>query len=325
MQALNLACAKSHRKSRLFAARSEIVSAFEKGIELEKQGQFDQALPAFEEATKGQPRFDAAWIHLGAMLTLCGRAQDSIAAFNRALQINGQNAYAWEGRGRAQNLLGNYRAGLADSEQALKLNPNLPEAHYDRGRALFAFDDKRSLQEAIKEFDRTLAINPNHVDALSFKAGALVIQGKFDQAIPPALRAVSMDPRQDKSWRALAMSYWERRDFTRALDAVNQALALDPQDVGAWTLKGGILRNRVAFNRSLADLDDALAAFDQALALDPGNYEATQAKRESSDVRKRLMRGRQFHKGVAAVIRERQRHSIGIFTPRERAVSMASG
>lgn len=109
-------------------------------------------------------------------------------------------------------------------------------------------------------------------------------------AIAPALRAVDVNPNDGQAWLALATAYWMRRDFDRALHAVNKAIGLNPRDATLWVLKGGILRNASAFSRSVPQLDDALAAFDQALAIAPSSSDAQQARNEALAFRNRGLR-----------------------------------
>ena len=266
--------------------------AFMRGIDLEAQGKHAEALDAFQQATQANPNSGVAWTHLGAMLQSAGRTEESLAAFDQALKIDPRNAYAWEGKARGLMLQRAYREAIDCSERALAINPKLVEALYVKGRSLASSDDKRRLQEALKTLDQALALNPNHVAALAYKAFALGMLGRYDEAIPPGLKAVSLNPNYDMVWRILATAYWNRRDFDRALHAVDQALRLDLQDEGAWVLKGGILRNAFAFSSDITQLNDAIAAFDQALALDPSDWAAQQGRNEAFGVQKRFGRRR---------------------------------
>jgi tetratricopeptide (TPR) repeat protein len=266
------------------------VDALGQGIELEKQGKYQEAVEAFQQATQADPTSSVAWAHLGAMLQAAGRSEESLAAFDQALRLDPRNASAWEGKARALMLQKAYREAIGCCEKALAVSPSLPEALYVKGRSLASLDDKRSLKDAVKTLDRALSLNPNHVEALAYKAFALSMLGKYDEAIPPGLKAVSLNSNYDMVWRILATAYWYRRDFGRALHAVDQALRLDPQNQGAWILKGGILRNAFAFSRDISQLNDALAAFDQALALDPSDWAAQQGRNEAFGVLKQVRR-----------------------------------
>lgn len=111
------------------------MDAFERGIELEKQGKYGEAITAFEEATTANPQYVAAWVHLGTMLQFTGSLAESIEAFDKAVALDPKDAYGWQGKARSLIEFKAYREreALDAANAALEINPNLADAHYDKG------------------------------------------------------------------------------------------------------------------------------------------------------------------------------------------------
>lgn len=58
---------------------------------------------------------------------------------------------------------------------------------------------------------------------------------KLDEAIAEYQRALALDPQFADALHALAQAYYAKEDFDRAIDTARRILALDPDDVLAWT------------------------------------------------------------------------------------------
>ena len=60
-------------------------------------------------------------------------------------------------------------------------------------------------------------------------------EGKIDEAIAEYLRALEIDPKFSDALHGLAQAYHARQDFDRAIEAARRIVALDPEDILAWT------------------------------------------------------------------------------------------
>jgi len=107
----------------------------QKGMMLEEQGNYNESVKAFDNATNANPKNEMAWKFKGFMLAnWMGRYQEGLAALDRALEIR-PAADVWEAKGRVFNELGKYQDAIATSDKALALNQNLTTAWRDKGRA----------------------------------------------------------------------------------------------------------------------------------------------------------------------------------------------
>ena len=117
---------------------------------------------------------------------------------------------------------------------------------------------------AVANFDRALALDPNFADAHLSRGQALLELGRFEEARAACAKAAKLRPRDALAlfWLGTALHRLER--LPDALDAFERALTINPDYPEALVDKGAILRK---MGRSA----DALEALDRALALSPGS------------------------------------------------------
>ena len=59
--------------------------------------------------------------------------------------------------------------------------------------------------------------------------------GKLEEAIAEYNRALAIDPKFSDALHGLAQAYHAQQDFDRTIEAARRILALDPEDILAWT------------------------------------------------------------------------------------------
>ena len=160
---------------------------------------------------------------------------------------------------------------MGRAEEAAAMMDGLParetpdaEFHRLRGRALRAvgrvFDAESSFREA-------LSLSPNDPSLLADLATTLLGQRRLKEALPFAREAVSLRP-ETPAFYCLVAVIAEGLSLDReAKDALTLARKLAPADPEPHTLSGFLLLR-------CGELPEAQAAFEQALAADPGRAEA---------------------------------------------------
>jgi len=145
-----------------------------RGVCLSLLGQSDKALLDFDHALELNPRYVDALVHRGVVLVELGRTAEADASFERAAGLGegGVGGYSRPAAARLANMhatLGDAYADAGDTSEAIRqyqravaLGPDFPDLRYRLGRLLL--DAGRPL-EAREELDRIVSVQPAFVDA----------------------------------------------------------------------------------------------------------------------------------------------------------------
>jgi tetratricopeptide (TPR) repeat protein len=137
-----------------------------------------------EESVRLDPHSAESWSQLATLLVGC----DYLNHWNEAK----------DSPEAAQNLL---QRGEAAVQEALKIDPSIAQAHFADG---FIRRTKGDHQGALDAFDRAVQLDANFASALVQKANQLVMVGRPKEAPAPALKAITLSPRDP----AIGLFYW---------------------------------------------------------------------------------------------------------------------
>jgi tetratricopeptide (TPR) repeat protein len=107
-----------------------------RGIALENLGQYSEAVSSYDKAVTLQPGYAEAWFNRGVAFRKMGRYADAVASYDKAVAINPSYAEAWLNRGVALDYLGRYEESVASYDKALGIQPNFTTAQENRELAL---------------------------------------------------------------------------------------------------------------------------------------------------------------------------------------------
>ncbi|MEG4858311.1 CHAT domain-containing protein [Microcoleus sp. K1-B6] len=152
-----------------------------RGLELAKLGQYEEAIAAYDKALEIDPEFHCAWNRKGITLNYWGRYSEAIAAFNECLKIQPEFHSAWNGKGNALNHLERYSEALKVFNKCLKIQPNFHWAWVGKGIAL---NHLRCYSEAIVSFDKALELTGDQLwRAWDYRGLAFLYSGRYSEAI----------------------------------------------------------------------------------------------------------------------------------------------
>ncbi len=194
--------------------------------------------------------------------------------FSRAIEIDPRYARAYAGVSNCHSYLymywdateENLRAAESASRKALELDPELAEAHVARGLAVSL---NKQFDEAQKEFEAAIRLDPKNFDAYYFYARACFQQGNLELAAHLFEKAseISPDDYQAPSLLGMVLVGQGRKAeaqsaFGRALRAAERHLELHPDDARALYLGANALCQ-------LGERERSLEWARLALAIDP--------------------------------------------------------
>ena len=132
------------------------------GIGLFLQGDLTGAAAAFEKITEIDPRNPDGWVNIGRVRVQEGNLAEARRALDHALSISPLLARAHFFYARMLRNEGKYDEAVAHLHRVLEQYPRDRVVHDDLGRIFFL---QRRYSEAAKEFNATLAIDPEDLEA----------------------------------------------------------------------------------------------------------------------------------------------------------------
>jgi len=142
----------------------------------------------------------------------------------------------------------------------------LPKAALGPYLAGLAAQGENRLDDSSRDFDRALSLQPRAMDALTALVRLELTRGRTAAAFARAQQAADQDAQDPIPYNLLAELYLGTKDFKRATEAAERAIAISP---GWWAARRSLARVRL----SSGDTAGALAAYADALKDAPSNAE----------------------------------------------------
>jgi tetratricopeptide (TPR) repeat protein/serine/threonine protein kinase len=248
----------------------EAVAAYQKAIALDPKNayahyvlgvilcdnvrDYEKAAASFRKVIELRPHANA-YISLGNALRGQKKPNEAVAAYRKANQLDPKNACAHYVLGDILCEQKKLDESMAAYRKASELDPKYVTAyiglasHYcNLGDALRG---QRKLNEAVVAYQKAMELNPKLAGAHD-NLGCLLCDDRkeYDKAIACFRTAIKLDPKQANTYRnlsfALTQKGWalancpdpKRRYPKRAVEALEEAVAVDPPSSMAWQYLG---------------------------------------------------------------------------------------
>ena len=132
-------------------------------------GYYEEAIKAYDQATKINPAYLTAWKNKGNVLYTLAEYNESIQAYDQAIKIDQKYALAWYGKGLALTKLGDYDEAVKAYDSAIENSPDNPAIWYNKGIAL---SSQGKYDAAIRCYDQAIKLNQSYVEAWNGKGVA---------------------------------------------------------------------------------------------------------------------------------------------------------
>jgi len=241
--------------------------AFNLGVALSGDKQYDAAAAAFEKAASIAPDAET-YNNEGNALYQAGKQDEAITAYTRAIAKDPTYANAYLNRGDVYARQKKYTEAVADYSNYLKYGKNLTAEQTTRiyrTRAT-AYVNLKNYPSALQDYNKVLAATPNDADPLYGRALAEYGTGDYDHAIADLRAAITTGKAGANTTLFLGTLLVEMRDFSGAVAAYTSFILNAPRShkdlVEAYVGRG------LAYAAS-DDADKAVADYDQATTLAP--------------------------------------------------------
>lgn len=213
-------------KPRLSQRRSARATRFyQRGEELRKSGQHEQALKAYNDALAINPAYaEAYWGRCFGFSNL-GQYNNAIAACDKALQNKPDYYEAWWSKGNALDALQRYEEALAHYDRALSIKPDFPEAWSNRGATL---NYLKRYEEALAAYDRALEINPELPEAWNNRGATLNRLQRYEEAVASYDKALKLKADYAEAWNNRGVVLTNLGQLPEAIASYDKAIELKP-------------------------------------------------------------------------------------------------
>ncbi len=182
---------------------------FEEGLALFNQGNYEEAVPRFQEATEIEPEYTKAFIYLGRSRLNLGQWFDAIPPLRTAYSLSPA-----ETKKETVNFLfdaliggaleafkkGNFKESIGYLKEALDIDPSSSDAKTDLTKSVIAY------------------------------GGQLLSEGEFTEAISQFSEAIQLAPGNLDGYLGLAKSFMKKGDWLDAMSTIKKALEVAPAD-----------------------------------------------------------------------------------------------
>ena len=127
--------------------------------------------------------------------------------------------------------------------------------------------ERKDYERSLAEYDRAIAAAPADVPGAEIpwygKGAALILLGRYEEALQAIDKALDINPRNEVAWLNKGNAFTRMGQLLDALRCFNAAIKVNPVNEVAWNNKGNALAR-------LRKYEEALRCYERSLAIDPG-------------------------------------------------------
>ena len=223
------------------------------GLSLLAQGKNAEGIGVLEAVVSAAPDFTHAMVDLARAYRAQGRLQAAAALLRKALEQDGTLHDGWRLFGDLLANLGDFAAARQAFQKFIDTDANgriLEEAALCMGR------DEGPKAEAI--FRRVLHEDPNHIGALCGLAAISLAAGYPQDAARLLKHALKQSAHMPLIRRGIAQAYLEAGELAESEAAIRHSLLIDASSSASWVQLGSVLAHTMRQTAALDAYDQAL-------------------------------------------------------------------
>ena len=216
------------------------VAAFEHNlaVALSQQERFEEAVRLFDAAQAKVPEMQLADYNRGKALQHLGRLDEAIESYRRAIARHPLDLAAHKELNDLLYRLERDDEFLQSYDEAALLYPDVGDLPLDKARFQFQREDYAAARE---NFERAAYMLPASVTPHDGLALVLARTGDLDGAIREHEIVLRMEPLNAHGWRNYAETLLRAGDATKAEEAAQEALKIEPHHQSALAIWGTAL------------------------------------------------------------------------------------
>jgi tetratricopeptide (TPR) repeat protein len=240
----------------------------EEGLAFHQAGRFDDARTLYKKVLRRNSGHLNTLHLFGVLCVQVGQPELGAAMLRRAVALDPTVAAIHSVLGTAHEALGRLQEALANYERAGALQPDLVDAHYNRAGVLRKMGRRA---EAAAGYETAVALAPAFAEA-HYNLGLVLAElSRPSDACQAYDRAIAAKPDFAEAFHNRGLALMALARHSEALDSFEAAVVHKPAFVDAMYSSALMLQK-------LDRRGEALAALDRTLALAPGSADAHYAR-----------------------------------------------
>ncbi|HEX8000665.1 MAG TPA: tetratricopeptide repeat protein [Pyrinomonadaceae bacterium] len=225
--------------------------------------------------------------------------QEASIEFRNAIQIDDKLAAAHWGLAQAYEGLQRYAEAVQEIQRTIDLDPNHLDSRVRLGN-YYMIGRQPNIAEAERLAKEVLAKDPNFIEGHILMATVLYAQDKAhpERALAELNRAIEIDPKRVESYLSLARFYTTINDGKKAEETLKRAVDVNPSSALAHAEYGRFL---VAQNRA----GEAESEFKKAVEVEPASREPRMALGSFYIINKQLDKAEEVYKALAEMEKDK--------------------
>ena len=261
-----LAIAQVTEQSNLTAGIARLQAAIDKhrperaeyylqlGDAFSNAGRFEEAVPAYEDALRREPKSAAAMERLALCLSSLKQYSRAESRLNQALDL-APNAATWIQLGMVRLQQGKAPDASAAFEKAIELDPEMPDAYNTAGAIWFEIGDTA---RAETELRHAIRLQPNSAPAHDNLGNLLSASDRFEEARFHFEAALRFKENYNGARYNYALALAKVHRLDEAQTQVEAILRTDPNSAGAHEFLGNLLGAKGQRDRAIEQFRDAV-------------------------------------------------------------------
>jgi len=214
---------------------------YNRGKAYYRKGDYNRALADLNVAVGLDPGFAETHKMLSIVHRDLGKIDTAMDDITVSMRLNPNDAETLAIRGHLYSRFKQQQdLAIADLTAAIRIAPNYEIAHLTLANAYFL---KSDYVHAISEYDATIRLNPNELNALEYR---------------DACYSMDLNPRDPHTLNQRGLIYLELNDLDRALADLNEAIRLKSDYAMAYKNRSKVYAARGDRARADADLAEAI-------------------------------------------------------------------
>lgn len=200
-------------------------------------------------------------IPINTFLNLAANVSPTLGFVSKANEATGTTLTKddWLLQGVGKYKTGNYQEAIKDFDQAIALNPKNADAYYNRG---LTYNSLKQYTQALKDYTRAIQLNPGNALVYFNRGVNYSALQQYDQALKDFNRGIQINPGNALAYFNRGVTYNSLKHYDLALKDYSQAIQINPELEIAYD-------NRGITYYALKQYDLALKDYTRAIQINP--------------------------------------------------------